>query len=65
MHENHYQPLNKEDVEEYDRTMVEYYQKRSGNPKQQGWSEQITAKLSEESRPFMLSYLQRKGLALK
>lgn len=44
---------------------IEYYQKRSGNPKQQGWSEQITAKLSEESRPFMLSYLQRKGLALK
>ncbi|EOX1764251.1 oxygen-insensitive NADPH nitroreductase [Vibrio cholerae] len=65
LHENHYQPLNKEDVAEYDRTMVEYYQKRSGNPKQQGWSEQITAKLSEESRPFMLSYLQRKGLALK
>ncbi|HGE6107685.1 TPA: oxygen-insensitive NADPH nitroreductase [Vibrio cholerae] len=65
LHENYYQPLNKEDVAEYDRTMVEYYQKRSGNPKQQGWSEQITAKLSEESRPFMLSYLQRKGLALK
>ncbi|ENM3953127.1 oxygen-insensitive NADPH nitroreductase [Vibrio cholerae] len=65
LHGNHYQPLNKEDVAEYDRTMVEYYQKRSGNPKQQGWSEQITAKLSEESRPFMLSYLQRKGLALK
>lgn len=65
LYENHYQPLNKEDVAEYDRTMVEYYQKRSGNPKQQGWSEQITAKLSEESRPFMLSYLQRKGLALK
>ncbi|EGQ9324573.1 oxygen-insensitive NADPH nitroreductase [Vibrio cholerae] len=65
LHENHYLPLNKEDVAEYDRTMVEYYQKRSGNPKQQGWSEQITAKLSEESRPFMLSYLQRKGLALK
>lgn len=26
LHENHYQPLNKEDVAEYDRTMVEYYQ---------------------------------------
>ncbi|MEH0389959.1 oxygen-insensitive NADPH nitroreductase [Vibrio mimicus] len=65
LHENHYKPLNRDDVAEYDRTMVEYYQKRSGNPKQQGWSEQITAKLSEESRPFMLSYLQRKGLALK
>lgn len=65
VHENHYQSLNKDEVVKYDRTMVEYYQKRSGNPKQQGWSEQITAKLSEESRPFMLSYLQRKGLALK
>ncbi|QJY40976.1 oxygen-insensitive NADPH nitroreductase [Vibrio cholerae] len=26
LHENHYQPLNKENVAEYDRTMVEYYQ---------------------------------------
>lgn len=65
VHENHYQPLNQDHVAEYDRVMVEYYQKRSGNPKQQGWSEQITAKLSQESRPFMLSYLQGKGLALK
>ncbi|MGL4224709.1 MAG: oxygen-insensitive NADPH nitroreductase [Vibrio sp.] len=65
VHENHYQPLNQDHVAEYDRVMVEYYQKRSGNPKQQGWSEQITVKLSQESRPFMLSYLQGKGLALK
>ncbi|MEH0372517.1 oxygen-insensitive NADPH nitroreductase [Vibrio mimicus] len=65
LHENHYKPLNRDDVVEYDRTMIEYYQKRSGNSKQQGWSELITTKLSEESRPFMLSYLQRKGLALK
>lgn len=65
VHENHYQPLNQDHVAEYDRVMVEYYQKRSGNPKQQGWPEQITAKLSQESRPFMLSYLQGKGLALK
>ncbi|MGL6027614.1 MAG: oxygen-insensitive NADPH nitroreductase [Vibrio sp.] len=65
VHENHYQPLNQDHVAEYDRVMIEYYQKRSGNPKQQGWSEQITAKLSQESRPFMLSYLQGKGLALK
>ncbi|QIL85978.1 oxygen-insensitive NADPH nitroreductase [Vibrio sp. HDW18] len=65
VHENHYQPLNQNYVAEYDHVMVDYYQKRSGNPKQKGWSEQITAKLSQESRPFMLSYLQGKGLALK
>ncbi|WP_165310443.1 oxygen-insensitive NADPH nitroreductase [Vibrio ziniensis] len=65
VHENTYQPLNKEAVAEYDQTMIEYYQSRSSNTKQQGWSEQITAKLSNESRPFMLGYLNDKGLAEK
>ncbi len=65
VHENTYQPLNKEAVAEYDQTMIEYYQSRSSNTKQQGWSEQITAKLSHESRPFMLGYLNDKGLAEK
>jgi nitroreductase len=65
VHENSYQPLNKEAVAEYDQTMIEYYQSRSSNVKQQGWSDQITAKLSQESRPYMLGYLNDKGLAQK
>ncbi|MCF7364087.1 MULTISPECIES: oxygen-insensitive NADPH nitroreductase [Vibrio] len=65
VHENSYQPLNKDAVAEYDQTMIEYYQSRSSNVKQQGWSDQITAKLSQESRPYMLGYLNDKGLAQK
>lgn len=65
VHENSYQPLNKSAVEEYDQTMLDYYQHRSSNVKQQGWSELITTKLSQESRPHILGYLNEKGLAKK
>ncbi len=65
VHENIYKPLDKAVIAEYDQTMLDYYQGRSSNTKQQGWSEQITAKLSQESRPFILSYLNDKGLAQK
>ncbi len=65
VHENSYKPLDKAAIAEYDQTMMDYYQSRSSNTKQQGWSEQITAKLSQESRPFILGYLNEKGLAQK
>lgn len=65
VHENHYQPLDLTLIDQYDQTMMDYYQSRSSNAKQQGWSEQITAKLSQESRPFMMGYLNGKGLAKK
>ncbi|MFV0489329.1 MAG: oxygen-insensitive NADPH nitroreductase [Vibrio fluvialis] len=65
VHENRYQPLDLSLIEQYDQTMIDYYQSRSSNAKQQGWSEQITAKLSQESRPFMMGYLNDKGLAQK
>jgi nitroreductase len=65
VHENTYQPLDKQRIEQYDRVMTQYYQSRSGNQKQQNWSEQITAKLSQEARPFMMDYLNSKGLAQK
>lgn len=65
VHENRYQPLNQSLIEEYDHTMLAYYRSRSSNTKDEIWSEQITGKLSKESRPYMLNYLQRKGLAQK
>lgn len=63
VHQNSYQPLDHDLIEQYDQTMIDYYQSRSSNAKQQGWSEQITTKLSQESRPYMLDYLNKKGLA--
>ena len=65
VHENSYQPLDVEQVKQYDQTMHEYYASRSSNTKQQGWSEQITEKLSQESRPYIMGYLNSKGLAEK
>lgn len=63
VHQNHYHPLDKQAVAHYDETMHTYYQQRSSNNKQSGWSEQVTAKLSGESRPHILAYLNSKGLA--
>ncbi|MBD1558070.1 oxygen-insensitive NADPH nitroreductase [Vibrio sp. S9_S30] len=65
VHENTYQPLDKNKVREYDQTMLQYYSSRSGNNKNVTWSEQITGKLSEESRPHIKGYLNGKGLAIK
>ncbi|MDW6003166.1 oxygen-insensitive NADPH nitroreductase [Vibrio mangrovi] len=65
VHENSYQPLDQTLITEYDQTMQTYYQHRSTNTKQQGWSEQVTTKLSKESRPYIRDYLNSKGLANK
>ncbi|MCL9774117.1 oxygen-insensitive NADPH nitroreductase [Vibrio methylphosphonaticus] len=62
MHENVYQPLDKNDIHTYDASMQHYYAHRAGNQKQTTWSQQTTSKLSGESRPHMLPYLQSKGL---
>ncbi|MCK6264610.1 oxygen-insensitive NADPH nitroreductase [Vibrio sp. ZSDE26] len=63
LHENSYEPLNLGDIEQYDETMKAYYSSRGSNQKQTSWSQQVTGKLSGESRPHMLSYLNKKGLA--
>lgn len=65
VHENSYQALDLAKIADYDATMNEYYQSRSTNNKQQGWSVPTTEKLSQESRPHILGYLHSKGLAKK
>lgn len=62
MHENQYQPLNLDDITNYDHSMQSYYANRSSNQKQSSWSQTITGKLSGESRPHILAYLNSKGL---
>ncbi|WED25243.1 oxygen-insensitive NADPH nitroreductase [Vibrio sp. DW001] len=62
MHENQYQPLNLDDIKNYDHSMQSYYANRSSNQKQSSWSQEITRKLSGESRPHILAYLNSKGL---
>ncbi|MGV2986179.1 oxygen-insensitive NADPH nitroreductase [Vibrio sp. E150_011] len=63
LHENHYQALDMTDIQAYDDTMLQYYASRSSNQKQTSWSQQVTGKLSGESRPHILPYLNSKGLA--
>ncbi|MFC1236243.1 oxygen-insensitive NADPH nitroreductase [Vibrio sp. F74] len=62
MHENQYQPLDLDDIKNYDYSMQSYYANRSSNQKQSSWSQEITRKLSGESRPHILAYLNSKGL---
>lgn len=62
VHENHYQPLNLDDIKDYDQSMQSYYASRSSNQKQSSWSQEVTGKLSGESRPHILGYLNQKGL---
>ena len=63
VHENQYQSLNVDDVQTYDQTMQEYYASRTSNQKQSAWSQETAGKLSGESRPHILPYLNSKGLA--
>ncbi|MFK7160753.1 oxygen-insensitive NADPH nitroreductase [Marinospirillum sp. MEB164] len=63
MHTNAYQPATPQQIEEYDQRMEAYYAQRAGGQKQANWSAQMIDKLSKESRPHMLAYLQHKGLA--
>ena len=63
MHENQYQTLNLDTIQAYDQAMQDYYANRSSNQKQSTWSQEVTGKLTGESRPHILPYLNSKGLA--
>jgi len=63
LHENKYEPLNMDDIKEYDEVIRDYYSSRGSNQKQSNWSEQVTTQLSKESRPHILTYLNNKGLS--
>ncbi|WP_392566558.1 oxygen-insensitive NADPH nitroreductase [Utexia brackfieldae] len=59
--ENHYQPIDKPLLAQYDETMAHYYQARSSNQKFNGWSDNVANILSAENRDFMLDYLHKQG----
>ena len=58
---------NEEDaqIKDYDEVVRAYYAMRSGNPKSQSWSEQMTGLLEKESRPHMRNYLTQQGFEMK
>lgn len=65
VHTDEYQPLDQEKLAEYDQTMRDYYVARTKGKVDQSWSEQISATLSKEARPFMLQRLNEQGFSKK
>lgn len=65
VHENHYQPINRQVLKDYDDTLMQYYLTRSSNTRCDTWSDQIRRTLIKESRPFILEYLHKQGWAMR
>lgn len=65
VHENHYQPLDKAVLAEYDRQITAYYQQRDSNQRSETWSQLIQRLIIKETRPFMLDYLHQQGWATR
>ena len=66
LHEDTYNSSeHKEAIAKYDEEMRGYYSLRSADTKQIGWSEQMSAMLSKESRPHIKDFLASQGFLLK
>ncbi|MDO6580085.1 oxygen-insensitive NADPH nitroreductase [Photobacterium sp. 2_MG-2023] len=66
IHQNSYQQeLDRHQLAEYDEKVRQYYQSRTGGNKDMSWSEQITATLTKEARPFMKDFLTSKGFSTR
>lgn len=66
VHQDSYQPeLDTELLAQYDAEVREYYKTRTGGNKETSWTEQITATLSKEARPFMKDFINQKGFSTK
>lgn len=52
-------------IDAYDQHIQQYYQTRTGNPKSQTWTEQISGMLQREARPHMAAYLKLQGFNQK
>lgn len=65
VHENRYQPLDRDALAAYDDGMRAYYQSRGSNQRVETWSELIQRLIVKESRPFMLEYLHSQGWATR
>ncbi|WP_290651637.1 oxygen-insensitive NADPH nitroreductase [Aquisalimonas sp.] len=53
------------EIAAFDRTMADYYQRRSSNRKAARWSAQISVLFAEKTRPHMRDFLGKRGFELK
>ncbi|MDA9556617.1 oxygen-insensitive NADPH nitroreductase [Vibrio sp.] len=65
VHQDQYQPMSQQDIDDYDHELKQYYQQRSTNKKVSNWSTDIPNKLTKESRPHMMEYLHNNNLNKK
>ncbi|QOV65479.1 oxygen-insensitive NADPH nitroreductase [Kosakonia pseudosacchari] len=65
VHENRYQPLDKEVLAQYDEEIAHYYMTRDSNTRRDTWSDHIRRTIIKESRPFILDYLHKQGWATR
>ncbi|EGC2473019.1 oxygen-insensitive NADPH nitroreductase [Escherichia coli] len=65
VHENSYQPLDKDALAQYDEQLAEYYLTRGSNNRRDTWSDHIRRTIIKESRPFILDYLHKQGWATR
>lgn len=65
VHENRYQPLDNQQLDEYDRQLEAYYQQRDSNQRSDNFSNHIRRTIVRESRPFILDYLHKQGWATR
>lgn len=65
VHENQYQPLDKDILAQYDEQLAQYYLTRGSNTRRDTWSDHIRRTIIKESRPFILEYLHKQGWATR
>lgn len=65
VHENRYQPLDRQQLDAYDRQLEAYYQQRDSNQRSDNFSNHIRRTIVRESRPFILDYLHKQGWATR
>ena len=65
VHENRYQPVDKNLLAQYDKQITAYYLQRDSNQRTETWSELIQRLIIKETRPFMLDYLHQQGWATR
>lgn len=65
VHENSYQPLDKQTLAQYDEQLADYYLQRDSNARRDTWSDLIIRTLKKEQRPHMLDALHRQGWATR
>ncbi|WP_455844077.1 oxygen-insensitive NADPH nitroreductase [Pantoea agglomerans] len=65
VHENSYQPVDKNLLAQYDEQITAYYQQRDSNQRSETWSQLIQRLIIKETRPFILDYLHKQGWATR